>query len=73
MTEEVLNYNDQLHYKGFTGSIEWDEDNNLWHGSIQGIADFVTYEGYFFIDLELAFVESVEDYLATKEVYHDQM
>lgn len=69
MTEGVLNHNDQLYYKGFTGSVEWDEDGNCWHGWIQGIEDFVTYEGDFFMDLKLSFIERIEDYLATKRNY----
>lgn len=54
----------QLSYKGFQGSSEVSFDDNCLFGKILHIDDLVTYEADTPQDLEAAFQQAVEDYLA---------
>ena len=50
-------------YKGYTGTIEFDEDDCVFHGRIVGIRGIVNYEAQNANDLVQAFRDSVDDYL----------
>lgn len=50
-------------YKGFTGTIEFDQDDRVFHGRVVGIRDIVTYEADNADDLVQAFQDSVDDFL----------
>jgi len=50
-------------YKGYTGTIEFDEDDLVFHGRVVGIRDIVTYEATSAEDLLQAFHDSVDDFL----------
>jgi predicted HicB family RNase H-like nuclease len=56
-----------LKHKGYMGSIDVSPEDNCLHGKILFIRDIVTYEGQTVDELKQAFVEAVEDYLATCE------
>lgn len=51
-------------YKGYAGSIEFDDDDMVFHGRVLGIRDIVTFEAETASDLVKAFHDSVDDYLA---------
>lgn len=51
-------------YKGYVGSYELDEDDNIFYGKLIGINQLVTFEADNASDLKQAFHESVDDYLA---------
>ncbi|BBK43911.1 antitoxin HicB [Allostella vacuolata] len=51
-----------LEYKGYIGSIEADDGSFV--GRVIGLRDVVTFEGATFQEVEGAFRESVDDYLA---------
>ncbi len=51
-------------YKGFLGSVEYSAADGVLHGRLICIRDLVTYEGVDHEDLEKAFHEAVDDYLA---------
>ncbi|MFC3322250.1 type II toxin-antitoxin system HicB family antitoxin [Mesorhizobium cantuariense] len=51
-------------YKGYAGSIEFDDEDMVFHGRVLGIRDIVTFEAANADDLVKAFQESVDDYLA---------
>ncbi len=54
-----------LHYKGYTGSVEYDEQGNYFYGSLQGLhKDCILYEGDSAALLKKDFEEAVDDYLA---------
>ena len=54
-----------LHYKGYTGSVEYDEQGNYFYGSLQGLHnDCILYEGDSAALLKKDFEEAVDDYLA---------
>ena len=51
-------------YKGYTGTLELDQEEGVFHGRVVGITDVVTYEGKSPEKLVQAFHDSVDDYLA---------
>ena len=52
-----------MQYKGYHARIEFDEDDETFHGEVAGIRDVVTFEGDSVAELRRAFRDSVEDYL----------
>lgn len=54
---------DILKYKGYTGSIEFSEEDNLFFGKIIGIRSLVSYEGEDIDELTEDFQGAVDDYL----------
>lgn len=53
-----------LKYKGFIGSVDFSEEDNIFFGKIEGIDGLVNFEGSSVDELKSAFHEAVEDYLA---------
>lgn len=51
-----------LGYNGFIGSVERDDENNIFFGSLQYIRDLVTYEGRNIKELKKNFVEAIDKY-----------
>ena len=51
-----------LEYKGYYGVVEADEDT--FSGRVAGLRDVITFEGLSFAEVEQAFRDSVDDYLA---------
>jgi predicted HicB family RNase H-like nuclease len=51
-------------YKGYSGSIEFDDEDMVFHGRVLGIRDIVTFEAENAEELVKAFHDSVDDYLA---------
>ena len=57
-----------LNYKGYTGSIEYSKEDDLLCGKVLGIKGLISYEGKTGKDLDLDFVEAIDEYLeACKE------
>lgn len=56
-----------LEYKGFTGSIEVDLEDQLLFGKVLLINDLVSYEGQTLPELKASFESAVDDYLAQCE------
>lgn len=58
-----------LKYKGYSGSVNFDADDRIFHGRVMGITDVIGFEGASVDDLERDFHEAVDDYLeACREV-----
>ena len=53
-----------MEYKGYIGKVEIDEEAGILHGEVINIRDVVTFEGQTVGELQQAFRDSVEDYLA---------
>lgn len=53
-----------LEYKGYFGSVEYSDEDEVLHGRLEFIRDLVTYEGRDARGLKRAFHEAVDDYLA---------
>lgn len=55
-----------LHYKGYTGSVEYSEEDNCLWGEVLGMSrDCITYEGKDVDELRKNFEEAVDDYIAS--------
>ena len=52
-----------LEHKGYLGSVEYSDDDEVLHGRLEFIRDLVTYEGDDAKSLKAAFQEAVDDYL----------
>lgn len=53
-----------MKYKGYTGDVEYDDEAKIFHGEVLGIKDVVTFQGTTVNEIEQAFKDSVDDYLA---------
>ena len=53
-----------MKYKGYTARYEWDQDEHVLHGRIDGIDDIITFVAETLPDLEREFHVSVDDYLS---------
>lgn len=53
-----------LEYKGYQGVVEFDSEAGLFHGEVADTRDVITFQGTSVQELEQAFRESVDDYLA---------
>ncbi len=53
----------QLNYKGYTGSIEYSREDDLFFGKVLGIKSLLSYEGKTGKELEKDFQEAVDSYL----------
>ena len=58
---------DTMEHKGYRGAVRYSAEDHLLHGRILGIADVVNFEGADVEELEKAFREAVDDYLALCE------
>lgn len=52
-----------MKYKNFIGSVQYNANDEVFHGKIEFITDLVTFEGTTVAELKNAFHEAVEDYL----------
>lgn len=53
-----------MKYKGYIGHVEYDDDAKIFHGEVVGLRDVITFQGKSVEELEQAFKDSVDDYLA---------
>lgn len=53
-----------MKYKGYVGHVEYDDEAKIFHGEVLGIKDVVTFQGTTVDEIEKAFQDSVDDYLA---------
>lgn len=54
---------DVVHYKGYTGTVEFSDTDNLFFGKIIGIKDSISFEGDTVESLIKDFHNAVVDYL----------
>ncbi len=53
-----------MKYKGYEAIVNFDEEARIFHGEVVGLKDVITFQGSSVDELEQAFIDSVEDYLA---------
>ena len=53
-----------MNYKGYIGKAEYDEEERIFSGFVVNTRAVITFEGSSVDELESAFKDSVEDYLA---------
>lgn len=58
----------KLYYKGYTGSVEYSDEDGCFYGEIDGISDLVTYESKDHAGLEAAFQSMVDDYIESCQI-----
>ena len=56
-----------LNYKGYTGSIEYSQEDDLLYGRVLGIKSLISYEGSTGKELYADFKRAIDEYLATCE------
>ena len=54
-----------LKYKGYTGNVNFDAEDKVFHGRVLGITDVIGFEGGSVSELEKDFHEAIDDYLET--------
>ncbi|MDR1348103.1 MAG: type II toxin-antitoxin system HicB family antitoxin [Prevotellaceae bacterium] len=55
--------NNLLVYKGFTGSVNFSADDNVFFGKIEGINDLITFEGSTVQELQQAFHYVIDEHI----------
>lgn len=64
--------NNTIEYKGYIGSIEFSEQDNIFFGKVQGIRSLISYEGSTAQELIEDFHFAVDDYLALCEANNEE-
>lgn len=52
-------------HKTYTARVEYDDEDEIFSGRIAGIEDIIGFHGASVAELKAAFVEAVEDYIAS--------
>jgi predicted HicB family RNase H-like nuclease len=52
-----------MEYKGFLGTVKYDDEANIFHGDIINTRDVITFQGTNVKEIEKAFKESIDDYV----------
>jgi len=52
-----------MEYKGYFAKVEFDDNDNIFHGEVISLRDVITFEGETVEELRQAFHDSVDDYL----------
>ena len=58
---------DMMEYKGYLGSVHYNDEDEVFYGKLAFIRDLVSYEGKSVTELKQSFQEAVDDYLETCE------
>ena len=52
-----------MNYKGYHGTVTFDDEAEIFHGEVTDLRDVVTFQGRSVDGLKTAFHESIDDYL----------
>ena len=50
-----------MNYKGYSGTVKFDDEAEIFHGELLGIRDVITFQGRSVEELKAAFQESIDD------------
>lgn len=53
-----------MKYKGYIGQVSYDDEAKIFHGEVIGMKDVITFQETTVKELEKAFHDSVDDYIA---------
>ncbi len=53
-----------MKYKEYIGQVSYDSEAKLFHGEVIGLKDVITFQGTTAREIEKAFKDSIDDYLA---------
>lgn len=56
--------NKTFQYKGYVGSVEFSEEDDIFYGKVLGIRSLISYEGESVTELLADFHDAVDDYLS---------
>jgi predicted HicB family RNase H-like nuclease len=56
-----------MDYKGYVGTVVYDDTDEIFHGRVINVADTITFQGRSVKELRAALRGSVEDYIAMCE------
>ena len=56
-----------LKHKGYLGTVQYSEEDNVLHGKVAGIRSLISYEGTTLEELKNDFIEAVDFYLESCE------
>ena len=59
---------EKLYYRGFTGSVEYSEEDEVFHGKLLDIRDLVTYEADSISEINSEFISVVDDYVLLEAI-----
>ena len=59
--------NNIMEYKGYIGSVEFSESDEIFYGKVQGVRSLISYEGSTAAELVADFHGAVDDYLTLCE------
>lgn len=52
-----------MNYKGYSGSVFYDDEAEIFSGSVIGIKDVITFQGLSVEEIKQSFKDSIDDYL----------
>ena len=52
-----------MKYKGYQGTVSYDDEARIFHGEVVGLKDVITFQGKTVDELDQAFQDSIDDYL----------
>ncbi|EAZ90649.1 type II toxin-antitoxin system HicB family antitoxin [Crocosphaera chwakensis] len=52
-----------MEYQGYFGSVNYDDQEQIFYGKVEYIRSLISYEGYDVKSLRTSFIEAVDDYL----------
>ena len=52
-----------MEYKGYLGSVNYDDEDRIFYGKVEYIRSLISYEGHDVESLRNSFCEAVDDYL----------
>ena len=58
-----MNANNYLHYRGYIGSVEFSEKDEVFHGKVIGIKSLISYEGDSVSTITQDFRNAIDEYL----------
>jgi len=53
-----------MEYRGYLGTVEYDAEAKIFHGDVINTRDVITFQGTTVDEIERAFKESIDDYVA---------
>lgn len=56
-----------MKYKGYIGMVEYDDEAKIFYGDVINTRDVITFEGMSEEEIEQAFRDSIDDYLAWRK------
>ena len=52
-----------MNYKGYLGTVSFDEEADIFHGEVVNTKDVITFQGRSVDEIRIAFKDSVDEYL----------